>query len=124
MPATITWHVTELGVENRLVDGHDDMVSVVYWQCVGSEEVNGTTHVATLCRNTVIPYNPAAHYVLYADLTEAEALEWVFEQTIPNTNKDAQPVTVKAATETEIQAMLDAQATPPILTPALPWATA
>jgi hypothetical protein len=111
MSATITWHVTELGVENRLVDGHDDMISVVYWQCVGSEEVNGTTHVATLCRNTVIPYDATHHYVLYADLTEAEALEWVFEQD-----------SIKANTEAEIQAMIDAQATPPILTPALPWA--
>ena len=110
MPATITWHVTELGVENRLVDGHDDMVSVVYWECIGSEEVNGTTHVATLCRNTVIPYNSASHYVLYADLTEEEALEWVFEQG-----------TVQVDTEAEIQAMIDAQVTPPILTPALPW---
>ena len=110
MPATITWHVTELGVENRIVDGHDDMVSVVYWQCVGSEDVNGITHVATLCRNTVIPYDPAHHYVLYTDLTEAEALEWVFEQG-----------TVQTDTEVEIQAMLDAQITPAILTPALPW---
>ena len=111
MTATITWHVTELGVENRLVDGHDDMVSIVYWECIGSEEVNGTTHVATLCRNTVIPYNPAAHYVLYADLTEEEALEWVFEQD-----------SIKANTEAEIQQMINAQITPPIVTPALPWA--
>jgi hypothetical protein len=87
------------------------MISVVYWQCVGSEEVNGTTHVATLCRNTVIPYDATHHYVLYADLTEAEALEWVFEQD-----------SIKANTEAEIQAMIDAQVTPPILTPELPWA--
>ena len=111
MSATITWHVTELGVENRTVDGHDDMISVVYWQCIGSEEVNGTTHVATLCRNTVIPYDPTHHYVAFADMTEEEALEWVFEQG-----------TVQADTEAEIQAMIDAQVTPPILTPALPWA--
>jgi hypothetical protein len=111
MPATITWHVTELGVENRTVDGHDDMVSVVYWECIGSQEVNGNTYVVTLCRNTNIPYNPAHHYVLYAEITEAEALEWVFEQG-----------TVKADTEAELQLMIDAQITPPIVTPALPWA--
>ena len=122
MSATITWHVTELGVENRTVDGHDDMVSVVYWQCVGSEEVNGTTHVATLCRNTAIPYNPDHHYVLYADLTEAETLEWVWEQEAYK--KDNQSTTVKMATEAEIQAMIDAQVTPAILTPALPWESA
>ena len=113
MPATFTWSVLELGVENRIVDGHDDLVSVVYWQCVGSEDVNGTTHVATLCRNTVIPYDPTHHYVLYADLTEAEALHWVHDQG-----------TVQADTEAEIQAMIDAQITPVILTPALPWESA
>ena len=113
MSATITWHVTELGVENKTIDGHTDLVSVVYWQCVGSEDVNGTTHVATLCRNTAIPYNSAHHYVNYADLTEAEALEWVWEQN-----------TVKADTEAEIQSMIDTQVTPAILTPALPWESA
>ena len=111
MSAIITWHVTELGVENRLVDGHDDMVSVVYWECSGVQEDDTNTYAATLCRNTVIPYNPSAHYVLYADLTEEEALEWVFEQD-----------SIKANTEAEIQSMIDAQITPPIVTPALPWA--
>jgi hypothetical protein len=111
MSATITWRVTELGVENKIVDGHDDMVSIVYWECAGTEDINGNTYTASLSRNTVIPYDPTHHYVPFADMTEAEALEWVFEQD-----------SVKANTEAEIQAMLDAQATPPILTPALPWA--
>lgn len=111
MAATITWHVTELGVENRLVDGHDDMVSVVHWQCIGSEDVNGTTHVASVCRNTTIPYNSEHHYVAFADLTEEEALEWVFEQD-----------SIKANAEAEVQQMIDAQVTPPIVTPPLPWA--
>jgi len=110
MSATITWHATALGVENKTVDGHDDLVSIVYWECFGTEDVNGNTYTASLSRNTTIPYNADHHYVAFADLTEAEALEWVFEQD-----------SIKANTEAEIQAMIDAQVTPPILTPALPW---
>ena len=111
MPATFTWSVLELGVENQIVDGHDDMVSVVYWRCSGEQESNGVTYSAFLERNSVIPYHADHPYVLYVNLTEADALEWIFEQD-----------SVKANTEAEIQAMLDAQITPAILTPALPWA--
>ena len=120
MPATITWHVTELGVENKIVDGHDDLVSVVYWECTGEQDVDGVIYTSKLERNTVIPYDPDHQYVSYFDLTETEALEWV-HNTEAYQNKDKQSVTVKTATEIEIQAMLDAQITPAILTPALPW---
>ena len=111
MPTTITWHVTELGVENKIVDGHDDLVSVVYWECTGEQDVDGVIYISKLERNTVIPYDSTHHYVAFADLTEAEALEWVWEQG-----------TVKTDTETEIQNMIDAQITPAIVIPALPWA--
>ena len=113
MPTTFTWSVLELGVENKTVDGHDDMVSVVYWQCLGEQESNGVQYTAKLERNSVIPYHSDHPYVLYTNLTEAEALEWVFEQDKVKTN-----------TEAEIQAMIDAQITPAILTPALPWESA
>lgn len=110
MPATITWHAIALGVENKTVDGHGDLVSVVYWECNGEQDVDGVVYTSKLERNTVIPYNPAHHYIAFADLTEAEVLEWIWEQG-----------TVKADTEAEIQSMLDAQVSPAIVTPGLPW---
>ena len=122
MSATFTWRVTELGIENKTVDGHTDLVSKVYWRCTGEQEVNGVTYNSSLERNTVISYDPNYQYVAYADLTETEALEWV--QTKEAYTKDNQAVSVKTATETELQAMIDAQVTPAILTPALPWAEA
>ena len=122
MPATFTWRVTELGVENKTVDGHTDLVSKIYWRCTGEQEVNGVTYIANLERNTVIVYDPDHQYVLYPDLTETEALEWVIN-TEAYQDKDKQSVTVKTATETELQAMIDAQITPAIVTPALPWIT-
>lgn len=110
MLATITWRVLDMGVENRLIDGHDDIVSVVYWECLGTQDIDGNTYAASLSRNTIIPYI-AETWVPYSDLIESKVLGWVFD-------KD----TVKADTEAEIQSMIDAQAVPPIVTPALPWA--
>lgn len=109
--ATYTWTVLELGVDNKIVDGHDDMVSVVYWKCIASEDIGGVTYTSELTRNTVIPYQTDHPYVLYADLTETECLEWVFQQG-----------TVKIDTEAELQQMINAQAVPEIITPPLPWA--
>ena len=121
MSATFTWRVTELGVENKTVDGHDDLISKIYWLCTGEEIVDDIKYIATLERNTVISYDANHPYVAYADLIEAEALEWV-HNTEAYQDKNKQPVTVKTATETEIQNMIDAQITPAIVTPALPWA--
>ena len=109
MSATFTWRVVSMGVENRLIDNHDDIVSVIYWECSGTQDVNGNTYSASLCRNTIIPY-VAETWVPYADLTESKALGWVFDT-----------ATVKADTEAELQNMIDAQVIPPIITPALPW---
>lgn len=106
-----TWTILELGVDNKIVSGHDDMVSIVYWTCTATEDIGGQTYVAMLSRNTVIPYHSDHPYILYADLTETECLDWVFEQG-----------TVKTDTEAELQQMINAQATPEIITPPLPWA--
>ena len=103
--ATFTWTVLSVDVSTEMLAGHDDIVTVVYWQCVGEQD----GYSARLERNTVIPYDPAT-YVPYADLTEAQMLAWVF-------SADG----VQANTETEIQQMLNAQITPPVISPALPW---
>ena len=110
MATVFNWHVLDMGVENRMIDGHDDIVSIVNWECSGVQEDGTNTYAATLCRNTVIPY-VAETWVPYSDLTESKVLGWVFDVD-----------TVKADTETEIQNMLDLQKTPLIITPALPWA--
>ena len=115
---TFTWNVLSMDMKNGIEDGHDDLVTKVYWQCVA----NDGNFTARLERNTVIPYNPAHHYVDYADMTEAEALEWVFEQTLPKAKPTDADVSVKSATETELQSMIDAQANPHVIVQPLPWA--
>lgn len=122
MSATFIWRVTELGVENKTVDGRTDLVSKVYWRCTGEQEVNGVIYSANLERNTVIKYDPDHPYVSYSDLTETEVFKWVHNSESYQ-DKDKQPITVKTATEIELQNMIDKQITFEILTPALPWIT-
>jgi hypothetical protein len=100
-----TWLVSSLACVPQL-DGQADVVVTVYWRCSGEQD----GYTAYLERNSKIPYDPAT-YVPYADLTEAQVLDWVFA------DGDTQ-----ANTEAEIQQMLDAQITPPVVSPALPWA--
>ena len=104
--ATFTWTVLSVDVSTELLAGHDDIVTVVYWQCAGEQD----GHTASLSRNSKIPYDPAT-WVPYADLTEAQMLAWVFAADGVQTN-----------TEAEIQQMLDVQITPPVVQPPLPWA--
>ena len=103
--ATFTWTVLSVDVSTELLAGHDNIVTVVYWQCVGEQD----GYFALLERNSKIPFEPAT-WVAYADLTESKMLEWVFADG------------VQASTEAEIQQMLDAQITPLVISPALPWA--
>ncbi len=104
--ATFTWTVLSVDVSTEVLAGHDDIVTVVYWQCAGEQD----GYTASLSRNSKIPYDPAT-YVPYPDLTEPQMLAWVFAA-------DG----VQANTEVEIQQMLNAQITPPVVQPPLPWA--
>jgi hypothetical protein len=104
--ATFTWTVLAVDVSTEVLAGHNDIVTVVYWQCVGEQD----GYTASLSRNSKIPYDPAT-WVPYADLTETKMFQWVFADGVTQTN-----------TEAEIQQMLDVQITPPVISPALPWA--
>ena len=104
--ATFTWTVLSVDVSTEVLAGHDDIVTVVYWQCVGEQD----GYSARLERNSKISYDPAT-WVPYANLTETKMFEWVFADGVTQTN-----------TEAEIQQMLDVQITPPVISPALPWA--
>lgn len=104
--ATFTWTVLAVDVSTEVLFGYNDIVTVVYWKCAGEQD----GYTATLSRNSRITYDPAT-YVPYPDLTEAQMLAWIFAA-------DG----LQANTEAEIQRMLNAQITPPVIQPALPWA--
>ena len=117
MAATFVWTVLEMHIADHLVDGHDECVNIVYWQCTGSEEINGATHTSSLVRSTTIPFHPNDTYVLYPNLTEEHVLGWVWE--IPSA-KDS-TLTIKDITEAEVQHAIDNQVVATPLSPPLPW---
>ena len=120
MSATFTWHVTSLDVANSTIDSHNDVVSVVHWNCSASQDANGTTYFASVNRNTPIPYDSAS-YSKYSNLTEQKVLSWVWKQTTPIINNKSNPLTIRQVTENELQASINAQIKPAITTPELPW---
>lgn len=101
-----TWIILSVDVTTEIFGERDDIVTVVYWRCSGEKD----GYTACLERNSKIPYDPAT-YVPYANLTEAQVLDWVLSA------GDTQ-----ANTEAEIQKMLDVQIMPPTVSPELPWA--
>lgn len=111
----ITWKI--LGVDCfPQKDNLTNVVYVVYWQCVGEQD--GFT--AALERNTKVECDPN-NFTPYDQLTENQVMGWVWSSEAYK-SKDQPTVTVKDATEREIQQMLDVQIAPPVISPALPWA--
>ena len=107
---TINWEITKLDCLPQS-EGKTDMVTVVYWRCDGMQVEGDQTYKALFSTSTPIPYNPDHHWVEYADLTQAEVLEWIWENGVN-----------KVEIESWVQSSIDSQINPPVVSPALPWA--
>ena len=107
---TFNWKVTAMNCYPES-EGKTDMVFNVHWTCTGTDDVSG---FSGSCYSTChVPYNPDNHWIDYAALTQAEVLEWIYENGV---NKDA--------TEAAIQQQIDNQINPPVVSLPLPWASA
>jgi len=100
MTNTFTWAITSLPTTTE--GGHDDVVCQANWLCTASD---GATPPKTISLpgTSTFTYDPDAPYTPRADLTEAQALEWVWSK----------------INRTDIEAYLDAQLS--ISNPPLPW---
>lgn len=107
MAATITWTVTEMTCYPE-ADGHPDVVFGVYWVCSGVQDTYSTQVAAPNACDIPLP---TASFIPYADLTQAQVLEWVWTNGVD-----------KAAVELQVQALIDIQMNPPVVILPLPWA--
>ena len=105
---TFNWQVTKLECYPES-QSKTNMVFNVTWKCEGLDPVSG--YKGEYYTSTYIPYNPDHHWIEYADLTEVEVLEWIYENGV-----------VQADIEAAVQKQIDDQITPPVVAPALPWA--
>ena len=89
-------------------DGQPDVVFGVYWVCSGVQDTYSTQVAAPNACDIPLP---TASFIPYADLTQAQVLEWVWTNGVD-----------KAAVELQVQALIDVQINPPVVILPLPWA--
>jgi len=106
MPAIITW-VIEWMQTTPTTATPPETVITAGWRCSGVQD----TYTATNYGMTLFPM-PEGSFTPYADLTQEQVLGWCYANGVD-----------KEATEVSIQANIDNQINPPVVTPPLPWVT-
>lgn len=105
---TPIWTITVLDCKPN-VEGLIDYVVTAHWDCAAADGIySGRVYSTTSFEvNADKP-----DYIHYADLTEAQVVQWV------QASLGAETV---AATEANVLQQIETQKNPPIVSPALPW---
>jgi hypothetical protein len=87
-------------------EGETDVVFTVHWTCSGVQD----TYNGSVYSTCGVPA-PTGAFTPYADLTQDQVLGWIWANGVD-----------KDSAEAAVQAQIDAQITPTVVQPALPWA--
>jgi len=101
---TYNWQITSMPAYSQ-VDGESDVVFQVNWICQASENRLSASSAGSVS----LTYTAGEAFTPYDELTEQQVWDWI------NPNIDRQEI------ETNLQAMLDEQKSPPVVTHPLPW---
>lgn len=108
MATTYNWHIAQMDAYPEY-EGHTDVVFTVHWRMDGTDG----EYTAGVYGSVGLTLDPEADYVAYADLTEAQVIGWV---------QDALGEEQVASYEANVASQIADLASPPVVTPALPWA--
>lgn len=108
MTITNTWAVVQMDAYPQ-ADGEADVVFNVHWTLTGTDG----TYSASVYGSQGVSLDPAAPFIPYADLTEAQVIGWV---------QDAMGAEQVAALEANVATQIENQINPPVVNPPLPWA--
>ena len=100
---TITWSITAMNCSTT--EQNPDTVIVCHWTCAGTDG----TYNASIYSTCSVP-SPTGSFTAYADLTQEQVLGWCYANGVD-----------KTATEAAVEAQLQAQINPPVVTLTLPW---
>ncbi len=105
--ATLTWNVVQMDAYPEK-DGKQDVVFTVHWNLTGVDgDYNGYVY------GTVgVTLDHEAQYTPYAELTQDQVIGWV---------KSALGDEQVAQYESNVQAQIEQQKNPTVVTPPLPW---
>jgi hypothetical protein len=106
MTTTINWSISAMNCSTT--EQNPDTVIVVHWQCNGTDG----TYNASVYSTCSVP-SPTGSFTPYNQLTQSQVLDWCYANGVD-----------KTATEAAVEAQLQAQINPPVVTPALPWSAA
>jgi hypothetical protein len=101
---TYNWKIVSMPSYSQ-IDGQSDVVFEVNWSCFAVDE----SFTAQTTGNVPVTYTAGSPFTPYADLTQEQVWGWV------------NPQIDRPEIETNLQALIDAQKNPPVVTPPLPW---
>jgi hypothetical protein len=102
---TFTWTVSQLDCYPQY-DNQTDVVFTVHWQLTGTDG----THTGSVYSTCGVTYKADTPYTPYDQLTKNQVFGWIWANGVD-----------KASAEAAVQAQIDNQANPPVVSPALPW---
>lgn len=105
----MNWNISSMQCVAQEGDWQD-VVQTVHWQCGGIQEINGQPYLGSVSGACLVPA-PEDTFTPYPDLTQQQVLDWIWANGVD-----------KDATEAAVNAQIQAQAFPTIVSPPLPWA--
>ena len=110
MANTKQWVIAALDCKPS-VDTLTDVVSVIHWRKKATEVVDDKTYTADTYGACAVGAPDAENFTAFADLTEEEVIAWL-EATL-----DVEAI------DNALDAQIDTQKNPPIVTKKAPWIT-
>jgi hypothetical protein len=101
---TYTWTIQSMSAYPQEA-GETDVVFQVNWQC----NANDNGYSANTFGSVPVMYTTGSPFTPYVDLTQDQVWGWV------------NPQIDRPEIETNLQALIDAQKNPTVVTPPLPW---
>jgi hypothetical protein len=101
---TINWIIERLLVK-PIEGSNPDVVITADWRCNGSQDQYSGT-----CYGSCSFQPPSGEFTPYEDLTEAQVLNWCYENGVD-----------KTAIEANVTLQIENQINPPVVTLPLPW---
>lgn len=102
---TFNWLILSMPAYTQ-IDGHSDVVFQVNWKCEGTEDRLSAASVGSVS----VTYTAGSPFTPYDQLTQDQVWGWI------------NPSIDRPEIEANLQAMIDEQKNPPVVTPSLPWA--
>ena len=99
------WSIQSMPAYSQ-IDGQSDVVFQVNWSCTATDGAFSALSAGSV----PVTYTAGTPFTPYANLTQDQVWGWV------------NPSIDRPEIEANLQAMIDAQKNPPVVTPPLPWA--